>query len=143
MEAQGTPIDINGVPSVRIYSIQLQPKAEFHVKRVANIDEPIQCLHISTDRPILEIDGHRFKDTVLWADTSRPEITVRSAGRVTRTVKFWNSWLTDTREDAWMRNAAIQFEEIDSGVRLNCSDGRGDLDFTDFIVEITVNDPRV
>ena len=136
MESKGAPILFNGMLVHGIYVKTVQAGSTFNVKFVSYTTDFVQGLTVKTDRQVLEVANQRLKSFVLWADTPTRDVECRVRGRGIKTIKFWNSW-RDGGTMAWMRNAGMRIEEIDGGVRLHCSDGRGDADFTDLVVEIT------
>ena len=141
MESKGAPLLVNGILTHSIYVKSIPAGSTFNVKFVSYTPEIIQGLTVKTDRPVIEVLDQTLKRFVLSTDTSQASVQCYVGGRGAKTIKFWNCWRSYYVEHAttmaWMRNAGMQIEEIDGGVRLHCSDGRGDADFTDLVVEIT------
>ena len=52
------------------------------------------------------------------------------------TLDVWNSWMYGGVEHAWIGNAGLVAQTVERGYTLQCSDGVGDVDFTDLVVRI-------
>ena len=140
-ESRGEPINY-GDKFVHMM-IELPPISEPSVLRVvfhrASALRP-QGLRLKVRGGHLEINGQRLDDIVLWSDSSPEEteapVSLLKPGKPV-TLRMRNSWRDQQGTlQAWTGNAGILREERANGVLLSCSDGFGQPDFDDLIVEI-------
>lgn len=135
-ESNGQPILVAGKLVRTIYERSVSPGAFFSIKRLAHSHKVVQGLRIKCNSGKLEVNGQSIVDVILWADTSPAEVTIKVVGKSETTVKFWNVWRFAEIMQAWVGNAGICIEENGSTVRLECSDGIGEPDFDDLVVEV-------
>ncbi|MEO6146413.1 MAG: hypothetical protein ABIT70_05070 [Sulfuriferula sp.] len=136
-KSKGAPVKYAGKLVYPIFQRELEGMcAQLRIKRISQNSAVAQGLRIKLDNGELEINGQQLKDIVIWADTSPDEVQVRVIGKSNVGVKVWNVWRYGDLMQAWTGNAGIQIEEKNGLVRLSCSDGVGEPDFTDLIVQI-------
>jgi hypothetical protein len=132
------PIEVDGRMVHRKFQRQLQGWMEVHVKRLQYNTLIPQGLRIKSGKVELEYDGQRVRDLVLWADSSPQDCMLRVIGQQGAVLKCWNVWQSGgvAALQGPSDNAGMVIEEMSDGVRLLCSDGVGEPDFEDFIVEL-------
>ncbi|WP_434966466.1 hypothetical protein [Janibacter indicus] len=89
----------------------------------------------------LEIDGVEATDLALWHDTApnQVEVKVHWKGKGPRSLRMWNSWEHNGVAHAWLGNAGMRVDEVESGrFLLRCSDGEGEPEFDNLILGVTV-----
>lgn len=87
----------------------------------------------------LTIDGVSGSEFVLWQDTAPDQIDVDVTwnAKGTRSLRVWNCWEHNGAMHAWLGNAGIRVDDSGDGlIRLRCSDGEGDPDFDNLVVEV-------
>lgn len=90
----------------------------------------------------LEVNGVSGPDVVLWQGASlhRVDVLVRWTEHGARSLRVWNCWEVNGVMHAWLGNAGMRVERVPGGVVvLRCSDGLGDPDFEDLVVELAVD----
>lgn len=139
-EQQSNVIDLGGTPTYGLIEFDDVP-AQIRLTLVAAKGNPSQGVQLRIRRGTLLINGHELTDAVLWHDSapSNVIIDIRATGRAKPELKLWNVWRggLDVTQ-AWLGNSAIQIEgdPASGSFRLHCSDGQGEPDFSDLVVEV-------
>jgi hypothetical protein len=145
-EANWHPIEVFGRETVGIYSRTVSAGSILRFTRLKSSSIVTQGLRIDTSKRVFEIDSKRFKSMIHWADTDADEVQITISGKSDALVKFWNVWSEDVGghqvTQAWSRNAAMQVTEEGNSVLLECSDGVGEVDFSDLVVRLTFIEPH-
>ena len=104
---------------------------------------PVQAVRLKIERGLVIANHQRLTDVVLWADTSPPvvEIAIEPNGEHHATLKVWNAWRDDGVMQAWFGDAGMIVEESSAGLWLRCSDGVGEMDFSDVVFEVSFSLP--
>lgn len=98
-----------------------------------------QGLRIKIRGGSLTVDGVTATEFVLWRDTAPDMVEVEVAWKSTgtRSLRIWNCWEHNGVMHAWMGNAGMRVDDdCEGGIRLRCSDGEGEPDFTDLVAEV-------
>ena len=121
----------------QLHRLQVKDGERLDVRFVSTNSERVQTLSLSVDGGGLEIAGEVNADVLLREDTA-PETTsviCRTGGRATLDV--WNGWIgSHDANHAWIGNSGMIIEGDEEHVRLRCSDGVGEVDFTNLVVEL-------
>ncbi|WP_053732641.1 hypothetical protein [Nocardia sp. NRRL S-836] len=139
-EGRGAPLDVAGQRVTMTY--ELPDPADGQTLRIAFTGarrDRREGLVVKARGGVLEVNGQRLAEVVLWTDTAPPlvELTVRRSGRGGLLVRMWNTWVDDAGVDqAWVGNAGIVVEETGDGAVLRCSDGYDDPSFDDLVVTV-------
>jgi len=98
-----------------------------------------QALCVKARKGALEINKIATRDiAVLWTDTAPNVVDVIYRFKGKGEIRFWNAWKdSDGVQHAWIGNAGMLVSEQPGHTTLSCSDGIGDPEFRDLIVEIS------
>ncbi len=99
-------------------------------------ETPISGLRLKATKGKIEVNGQQHSEIVLWADTSPEDVLITTSCKSDCELKAWNVWRIDDLTQAWVGNAGLVVDEHDHSITLRCSDGVGDVDFDDFVVQI-------
>ena len=97
-----------------------------------------QGVHLSTDGNFIVNNMTVKKSVVLWQDTAPKEVLLQIH---TKKGECWIKNVWDTGNgvmDSWHNGAAMKVEEIGSGKRYRCNDGKPDDDFNNIIFRIEI-----
>ncbi len=110
-----------------------------HILRVSAKGNPVQGLRLKIGGGELLVNGKILSDIVLWADNSPKEVAVSISATKGTVLKIWNVWSIGGAINAWIGNAGMVVAETDDNIWLRCSDGIGDVDFSDFVVSVALH----
>ncbi len=110
------------------------------VKRLSSINSPVQGLRIKATKGTIQVNGQSQTDIILWADTSPASVELTIHAKNGCELKAWNVWRRDDIAQAWIGNAGMLIDKVDDVVTLKCSDGIGEADFTDLVVQLVEYD---
>ena len=91
----------------------------------------------------IRIAGQDLDDAVLWSDSAPRLVEAHvQSNSDSVNVRFWNCW-RDTADTvhAWIGNAGMIVDEMESGFRLRCSDGLGEATFDDLVALVELSSP--
>ncbi|WP_050553994.1 hypothetical protein [Pseudomonas fluorescens] len=137
MRTKGKPITFNGTTVVAIMEIEItKPRTVFSIRRLGATNGRVQGLALKTVSGQIVLDGSRdgYPEIILWSDSSPDAVEIEVFSKVGSTLKIWNVWKSTFGINAWVGNAGIHVCESDSKMTLECSDGVGDVDFSDYVV---------
>jgi len=136
-ESKGAPFEYEGVTVHGIYRREVHPGDVLQVRFVRRKPTIREGLQLKIERGKLLVNGESLKSGVLWMDTA-PEVVeiVCQPPRSGATLSLWNAWERDGIMHAWLGNAGMLVEQRDDTVVLKCSDGVGDPDFQDLVVQL-------
>jgi hypothetical protein len=141
-ESSGAPIDWEGQSIHMLY--ELQPEADQEVQIRFEQPSPArpQALRLRARGGLMEVNGSRLDDVVLWSDSAPESLNVRfvktkSKGPIS--VRVWNAWRDPAGTmQAWIGNAGMLVERGDDHATvLRCSDGFDEPSFTDLVAVLT------
>jgi hypothetical protein len=138
--ANGGPITVDGQELLWTYWRTVKQQDVIHLTFLSAITQPLQGVGITAEKSVLEIASVKSRNFALWADNSPEHVEIRVVqARPGARVGFFNQW----RDEAYgttmyrLNDAAMRIEERDDGaVVLECSDGRGGLNFHDLTVQL-------
>ena len=139
MRTKGKPISFNGKTVVAIIEIKItEPRTVFSVRRLGATNGRVQglALKIKGGQIVVEGSGNGCPEIVLWSDTSPDALEIEVFSKGGNVLKIWNVWKSAFGMNAWVGNAGIHVHGTDGTMTLECSDGVGDVDFSDYVVVV-------
>lgn len=131
-------MDWEGQPTYGLFELGKLP-ASLRITFESSVERPVQGLHFKARKASLDVEGQRLTNVLLWTDTAPHEVLINviAAGKGP-SLRFWNVWhYGDNSPQAWLGNSGMLVEERGSDTLLvGCSDGEGDVDFTNLRVRI-------
>lgn len=143
MEAKGSPILINNIPTFMSIKIPIKNKQALDISFLYYDNQPRQGIELSIDnhKGHVEANGQIIHSPVFWTDSAPKEFKVICIPKgITGFVNVWNIWQLSptTAIHAWTGNAGIQVDNNKTGIFiLNCSNGFNDVNFTNIVIRIT------
>ena len=148
VQSKGQPIEYEGRRVQLSYWFPVSAGDRVLIKFLRSVPTPVQGLGVTGERCQLRVESTTSKNLVLWTDTAPREVemSVVKAKRGAR-LGVMNQW-RDTKYGTslmGLNNAAMEVQpQPDGSVLLRCSDGSGEADFNDLVVELTpFRGPRV
>ncbi len=135
----GQPVEIEGRNAYPIYVLELEKEKRVTVKWVSTQSRLKQGIQIRIDKGVIEVNGEKLSNIILWEDTSPDVVQLRCIPKKHAKLKVWNVWEVDGETHAWVGNSGIEISELDHKVRLRCSDGSDDVNFQNVVVELAVD----
>lgn len=135
-EAKGEPITFSGKLVHGIYKREVKANTVFTIKILSHSEEIVQGLHVKATKGKFEVNGQLLSEFILWSDTCLTEIPIKFSSKSDATVKFWNVWRYENITHSWIGNTGFCINEEENKVVMECSDGIGDVNFNDLVVEI-------
>jgi hypothetical protein len=139
MRTKGKPINFNGKTVVAIIEIKItEPRTVFSVRRLGAANGRVQGLafKLTGGQIVVEGPGIGCPEIVLWSDTSPDDVEIEVLSSRGHVLKIWNVWKSAFGMNAWVGNAGIHVRGTDDMMTLECSDGVGDVDFSDYVVVV-------
>jgi hypothetical protein len=135
--SKGQPVQHEGNEVFPLYQRPI-PKGRWRItiSRIAAKDTPVQGLRLKASIGKFQINGQCLSDVILWADTSPDNLTFYLSSNKDVVLKVWNVWSVSGILQAWIGNAGMLIQDRESDVKLECSDGVGDVSFGDLIASI-------
>jgi hypothetical protein len=125
---------------VRAYfTIQIPPHAALEITQVRANSARTQGLVLASNEGAMAINGVSSETLTLWANTMPATAVVTNPSDAALTVDLWNCWRYGNIVHAWTGNAGIVVQQGEDRVTLQCSDGIGAVEFTDFVVGLTTD----
>jgi hypothetical protein len=145
MSSKGQPITWHGKTIVLSYKRIVSANSQILIERVRSSTNTVQALRINASKKVLRIDDIQANKLILWADTSPSESTLNIGGRGQTELCFYNAWRRQKDgyniTDSGLMNSGIHVTEQGNSVLLECSDGVGEVDFSDLVVRLTFTEP--
>ena len=137
-KSKGGAVEFRGRTVSRIFHRTVQPQEAVTVRFIRSTSQPSQGLLFRLPGGTLRILNQSVKDLSLWSDTFPGEDTLVCETKRPNTLKIWNAWRSpDGKAIYWIHESGILIEEPSPAtVVLRCSDGIGDADFDDLVVEL-------
>ncbi|TFY90611.1 hypothetical protein DYL59_08710 [Pseudomonas kairouanensis] len=139
MRSNGKPIKLNGQTVVTIMELEItKPRTTFLIRRLGATSSRGQglVLKAASGQIVVDNSGDGYPEIVLWSDTSPDVVEIEVFLKLGNTLKIWNVWKSAHGMSAWVGNAGIHIRRSDGKITLECSDGVGDVDFTDYVVAL-------
>ena len=141
---RSTSMVVDGEVVFSVYRKRVQIGDTLRVERVSCSPDREQSINLSCNRALLRINGIAASAVALRSSRcpEAVEIVVEpftsdigpdASGPVD--IVCWNSWFVDEIEHAWVGEAGMRLGGTEP-IRLECSDGLGDADFDDLVVDI-------
>lgn len=133
----------NGITIYGLFEFKVIPE-RFELRFLSAKEFPVQGIHLRVKGGTLAVNDCESSNIVVWQDTApqRVDVQVRALRKGAR-LMLWNIWKESAGvTQAWLGNSALQVD-VDSSrgfLKLRCSDGVGEPDFEDLIVEVGVLD---
>jgi hypothetical protein len=136
-KSHGAAIEIDGRFVRQIFQEKIGcTRKRFLVRRIGSAAYPIQGLRIKAVKGSVEINGESHSEVVLWADTSPVSVEIAVTSKSGCDLKAWNVWKIEDAVQAWVGNSGILVSKLGAVITLECSDGTGEINFTDLIMQI-------
>jgi hypothetical protein len=136
-QSNGVPLEIDGHIVRQIVRIEIPAaKQNFVIRRIRSKEQPVSGLRLKAANGKIEVNGQRQSEIILWTDTSPESVEISVISKSGCELKAWNVWKTESVVQAWVGNSGIIVAEEKETIRLECSDGSGEADFSDFVVEL-------
>lgn len=136
IENRGDPIEWEGRSVYQMWSKDWnQELQKLVIRRISSDSTFTQGLRVKLDRGEMLVNGQILKDATLWSDTS-PDLVRIDIVKTPKVIKIWNTWLYDGQTWAWTGNAGMLIQEQGCRVLLRCSDGVGEVDFGNLVIEL-------
>ncbi|NUU38252.1 hypothetical protein [Pseudomonas sp. C2B4] len=136
---KGIPINFNGQTVVAIIEIKItKPRAVFSIRRSSAKNDRVQGLVLKATNGQIVVDSADagYPEVVFWSDSSPDIAKFEVHSKSGSTLKIWNVWKSTFGMSAWVGNAGMRVCEAGSVMTLECSDGVGDVDFSDYVVTL-------
>lgn len=136
-KSNGLPIELGGCLAYPIFKMVIkESKKDFLVRRLHATKSPISGLRIKVVKGEIEIKGERHPEVILWTDTCPESVSLSILSKSGCELKTWNVWRVDDLTQAWVGNAGLLISEENKIIMLECSNGSGEIDFSDLVVQI-------
>jgi hypothetical protein len=135
--SQGAAVEIDGRLVQPIFQDKIAgTEARFLIRRIKSMNSPVQGLRLKAVKGRIKVNGQSHSEVILWADTSPASVEISVSSKSGCVLKAWNVWRVGDIAQAWVGNSGIHSKKVGRVVVLACSDGVGEVDFTDLVVEI-------
>ncbi|MGA2179193.1 MAG: hypothetical protein ABSH15_06385 [Verrucomicrobiota bacterium] len=137
-KSNGLPVEYNGQIICLSNPLPISNGQQIRVVFESVNSDWRQGVYITTDGSF-EVNGQTMKKAVvLWKDTAPKEVLLRVQTKKGE-IRVKNVWdIGNGVMDSGHNGAAMIVEEIASGRRYNCNDGRPDDDFDDLVFRVEV-----
>lgn len=142
LASSGAPIEWEGQSVQMMYELHAAGTEEFEITFEQPSPARPQALRLRARGGVLEVNGSRLDDVVLWSDSASDSVIVRvvpdKGRRAPMNLRLWNAWRDpEGTMQAWIGNAGIRVEQRDDGSTvLRCSDGFDEPTFDDLVAVI-------
>jgi hypothetical protein len=138
--AQGNHLEVDGCTLYWTFYIPVSTGDSFEFRFRDFARSPVQGLAIDCDLCQGEIAGQKARSFQLWTDTAPERVSLRiHRAKSGARLSIFNVWGDESHSPMLYRlnDAAIYVDGAFPGpVVLRCSDGYGNLDLSDLVVEI-------
>lgn len=113
------------------------------VRRLSESASRVEGIRLQAVGGELIAEGIRSSAIVVWTDTAPELVTIEFAAKAKKsgTVRLWNVWRDDQGgEHAWIGNSGMTVGRHESGYDVRCSDGWGEVEFTDLHLRLLAPD---
>lgn len=140
--SKGEPIQYEGRTLYWTYWLPVMPGDLIAIRFVAATKRPVQGIGIVGVDCLLQVVGSRGKHFALWTDSAPSDVNIHTVkAKQGARLGIFNQW-RDTKYGTTLyrlNDAAIELEELESGaVVLHCSDGVGEFNRSDLVVEVSL-----
>ena len=135
--SKGEPIEYQGKTVSGIYRRMVHPDDLVQVHFVRSNPTVREGLSISIKKGMLVVNGQPIRDSIIWTDTAPAQFDILcKPPKSGAMLHIWNAWDQNGILQSWLGNAGMLIEEVGESVILRCSDGLGEPDFEDLVVEL-------
>ena len=135
--SKGDSIEYQGKTVFGIYRRKVHKDDIIRVHFIRSNVAVREGLSVSITKGALVVNGQRLRDIILWMDTTPAGLEiVCQTPKSGAMLHVWNSWDQGGILQSWLGNAAMLIEEKEGSVILRCSDGLGDPELGDLVVEL-------
>ncbi|MEX3959238.1 hypothetical protein [Trinickia sp. EG282A] len=139
-QSKGRPIRVGNETVFAIYEASVAAgRLLVRITREADKPAPTQGLRFKIQPGSFEVNKQTLSDIVLWADNSPDDVTLLVPTAKDAAIKIWNVWSVDDVMHAWTGNSGMLVEQTGRNLTLHCSDGTGEVCFSDLIASIEFN----
>ncbi len=137
--SSGAPIEWEGQRVQMMYEMHPAGTEELEITFEQPSPARPQALRLRARGAVLEINGSRLDDVVLWSDSAPESVIVRVVpdkfSKAPMNLRLWNAWRDPAGTmQAWIGNAGMRVEQRDDGSTvLRCSDGFDEPTFNDLV----------
>lgn len=136
-KSKGKAIELNGRLIQPIYQEKINSKHKIIlIKRIKAINSPVQGIRIKAVNGSIKVNDQSHSEIILWADTSPESVSIEVSSKSGCELKYWNVWKAGEIAQAWVGNAGIHVRKMENVVTLECSDGSGEVDLSNLVVQI-------
>ncbi|WP_148134548.1 hypothetical protein [Candidatus Formimonas warabiya] len=144
-DKKGGPIDYNGKNVVMAKKIPVKSGQEVEIEILRFNGDSKQGFEVSIDqrKGYIEVNGQKLNSPIFWTDTAPRTFSFKCFPKKTEGIMgIWNVWKNieyKENTDAWIGNAGLYVERIDDEKTiLHCSNGIGDVNFDDLVLQIKI-----
>ena len=140
-QSKGKPVNYNGILVYSIFGIIIEAgihKCEF--RRFRADMKKISGMHFKCQGGSIEVNGIQTGQMTLWADTSPEMVQFNVHAKKKCLLKVWNKWRDGNLHQAWVGNSGMTIDAKNSRFTFECSQGFGAVDFSAFVVELSLID---
>lgn len=135
-KAKAAVIEYDGQLIHGILNLKIEGNQKFIIRRLKAAKSSVQGLRLKAVKGFIEVNGQSHQEIILWADTCPEIIDINVTSKSGCELKIWNVWKAGDITQAWIGNAGFIISEKENVMILECSDGVGGINFSDFVVEI-------
>jgi hypothetical protein len=142
--SNGAPIDVDGHEVHGLVRVPVRGGDRVRVRFVSARSRWPQGVQLLTRKGELLEGGIQGRAALLWNIQGKGERTVDVIARGGPIeLQIWNVWqYEDGQTQAWVNNAGLVVEKRADAMVLRCSDGYGEPDFSNLVVEVTITPPE-
>jgi hypothetical protein len=140
MESQGAPIEHGQFAVLPVFTRAIQATTKIELQCRTSSRRIAQGLRLAVTNAVLEVKDTSDREIVLWMESAPPivKLLVKPEKGKSSVLKIWNVWRDERgTQQAWIGNAGLWVEDQEEKMVLHCSDGVGEPDFEDLVVELT------
>lgn len=133
----GAPIEVDGRIVQPIFQVKIDGvRKTFVIRRLKSRSASVAGLRIKAEKGEIEVHDERHPEIILWADTSPESVSLSVLSKAGCELRIWNVWRAGRIIQAWVGNAGIVATKSNGTIRLECSGGDEEVNFSALVVEI-------
>lgn len=138
--AKDAPIHYNGRDLHRQFVLPVKKGDSIGLRFLRATDRPVQGVGVKCEKCEISIADTRARSFGLWTDTAPSEVILNVVkAQADARVVFFNQWRDEKYGSTMyhLNNAAMEIvPQPDGSVLLRCSDGWGEPDFNDLVLQV-------
>lgn len=136
---KGEPISFDGIEVRPIFTKKLEKSiCSMVIHRIKAKKEPVQGVRMKVIKGKINVNGVSYPEMIFWADTSPETVNIIITSKDGCELKVWNVWRADGLIQAWVGNSGLSVESHNNKIKLLCSDGTGEPNFSDLIIDMEI-----